>query len=70
MNWAVSNPEDRKELRGAVLLQAEESRKQDITLQCPKQVAYCKVTWVWGVAGVCRADYLTSADQAIPDRLV
>ena len=32
-----------------------------------KQVSYCKVTFLQGMAGVYEADYLTSADQAIPD---
>ena len=35
--------------------------------EAKKWVGYCKVTFFWGMAGVYQADYLTSADQAIPD---
>ena len=35
-----------------------------------KQVACGKVTFFLGMTGVCQADYLTSADQVIPDWLV
>ena len=35
--------------------------------QTKKWVGYCKVTFLQGMAGVCQADYLTSADPAISD---
>lgn len=34
-----------------------------------KWIISCKVTFLWGRAGS-QADYLTSADQVIPDQLV
>lgn len=34
--------------------------------QAKKWVSYCKFTFLWGMAEVQQADYLTSADQAIP----
>lgn len=38
--------------------------------QTEKQVGYCKVTFLQGMAGVYQVDYLTNADQAIADHLV
>ena len=35
-----------------------------------KAVGYCKGTLLQGMAGVCWADYLTSADQVTPEWLV
>ena len=35
--------------------------------QASKQIGYGKVAFLQGMAGVSQADYLTSADQVIPD---
>ena len=32
-----------------------------------KCIVYCKVTFLIGMAGVYEADYISNADQAIPD---
>lgn len=39
-------------------------------MSCKKKkggVGYCKVSFLQGMAGVYQANYLTSAEQAIPD---
>lgn len=47
-------------------LQAEESENKEAILG-EEWVGCCKVTFLQGTKGVSWADYLTSADQVIPD---
>ena len=32
-----------------------------------KQIVYSKVAFLWGITGVYQADYLTSAEEVIPN---
>ena len=72
MNWAVSHLADRKELCGAIqkgrLLLAEGAGQGCYASK--EQIVCGKVTFLQGPAGVHEADYLTSADQVIPDWLL
>ena len=47
-------------------LQAEENRNKEIVLG-KKQIGYCTIPFLQGMAGVHQADYLTHVDQAIPN---
>ena len=45
-------------------------REQDAEVSSNEWTVSGKVTFLWGAAGVCQADRLTSADQVMPDGLV
>jgi len=72
MNQAASHLADRNELCWAVekerFLKMERRQKKEIMNK--EFIGSSKVTLLNGMEGVCRVDYLTSADQVIPGWVV
>ena len=68
MDGAASHLADRKERPRSCTNERLSNREQDEgNYAIKKQIACGKVTFFLGMSGVCQADYLTSADQVIPD---
>lgn len=57
---------DRKGLQGALQNGRQRSEKE---VSSKEWIVSGEVTFLWGKAGVCQADYLTSADQVTSDWL-